>query len=133
MSLCTSTYLQVLLGNRLLPAFDTSSGIANSRVDLKKGLPKDFKPRQTNAAEAGTLQLEFRDLSRASGDPVYKEKVDRNVDVLLTNSGGGLVTQTIMVSSGRFAGGTYTVGAAVDSYYEYLLKEWLQSGKTEDK
>ena len=124
-------HLQVELGNHLLPAFNTNNGIPCSRVDLKHGLPPDFKSSQTNAAEAGTLQLEFRELSQASGDPVYKEKADKNVDALIAGSGGGLVTQTIQ--GGRFVGGTYTVGAAVDSYYEYMLKEWLQSGKTEDK
>ena len=29
--------------------------------------------------------------------------------------------------------GTYSLGAFADSFYEYLLKEWLRSGKTDRK
>jgi hypothetical protein len=35
--------------------------------------------------------------------------------------------------SGEFrSGGMLTLGARVDSYYEYLLKQWIQTGKTDD-
>lgn len=36
-------------------------------------------------------------------------------------------------STGRFQSTPYSVGAGIDSYYEYLLKQWIQSGKTENK
>ncbi len=34
--------------------------------------------------------------------------------------------------TGTLAGGLMTLGARGDSYYEYLLKQWLLSGKKDD-
>jgi len=45
----------------------------------------------------------------------------------------GLVPIFINARSGRFrASATVTLGARADSYYEYLLKTWLQTGQTHD-
>ncbi|XP_075526467.1 alpha-Mannosidase class I b isoform X4 [Dermacentor variabilis] len=45
----------------------------------------------------------------------------------------GLVPMFINAETGRFnADSTLTLGARADSYYEYLLKQWLQTGKTID-
>lgn len=39
----------------------------------------------------------------------------------------------INAHTGQFnTGGTITLGARGDSYYEYLLKQWLITGKIED-
>lgn len=46
----------------------------------------------------------------------------------------GLVNSDLEIYSGRFFGeysGTIGVGGRVDSYYEYLLKQWIQIGKPE--
>lgn len=46
----------------------------------------------------------------------------------------GLVPMFINTNSGQFTHkGVFTLGARADSYYEYLLKQWIQGGKTEDK
>ncbi len=46
----------------------------------------------------------------------------------------GLVPIFINAGSGAFrATGTITLGARGDSYYEYLLKMWLQSGKQHER
>lgn len=45
----------------------------------------------------------------------------------------GLVPIFVNADTGKFRpAATITLGARGDSYYEYLLKQWLQSGKTED-
>jgi len=45
----------------------------------------------------------------------------------------GLVPIFINARSGNFrASSTITLGARGDSYYEYLLKTWLQTAKTHD-
>ena len=44
-----------------------------------------------------------------------------------------LVPLFINAESGQLRPGTLTMGARADTYYEYLLKQWIQSGKTEDK
>ncbi len=83
-------------------------------------------------AEAGTLQLEFRDLSRASGNPAYQQACDKTFDKILSQS-EGIVRQNLNTATGSFGGSVYTVGAGTDSYYEYQLKQWIQSGRTEAK
>lgn len=46
----------------------------------------------------------------------------------------GLVPMFINTNSGHFSHqGVYTLGARADSYYEYLLKQWIQGGKKEDQ
>lgn len=45
----------------------------------------------------------------------------------------GLVPLFINAQTGQFRPGTLTMGARADTYYEYLLKQWIQSGKTEDR
>lgn len=44
----------------------------------------------------------------------------------------GLVPIYISTDSGRFVGSTITLGARGDSYYEYLLKQWIQTGAKMD-
>ncbi|KAF8194965.1 glycoside hydrolase [Pholiota molesta] len=63
------------LGDRLLTAFDTPSGLPLSDVNLKlrKGV-KGVAP--TSTAEASTLQLEFRYLSVLTGNETYWRKAE---------------------------------------------------------
>ncbi len=44
-----------------------------------------------------------------------------------------LVPLFINAETGQLRPGTLTMGARADTYYEYLLKQWLQSGKKEKK
>ena len=126
--------MQVELGNKLMPAFKTASGIPLADVNLNSGHAKgpDWSSYSTTS-EATTIQLEFRDLSRASGDPKFRkavEKVSRHFHNL--DKAHGLVQIYINPHSGYLeSGGTITLGARGDSYYEYLLKQWLQGGKKE--
>lgn len=58
------------LADRLLPVFNTSSGIANTHVQLRLpngGAPGYQADGSTNIAEAGTLSLEFTSLGRITG------------------------------------------------------------------
>ncbi len=46
----------------------------------------------------------------------------------------GLVPMFINTNNGLFTHqGIYTLGARADSYYEYLLKQWIQGGKAENE
>ena len=46
----------------------------------------------------------------------------------------GLVPIFVNAESGQFRSrATITLGARGDSYYEYLLKQWLQTGKKESR
>ena len=44
----------------------------------------------------------------------------------------GLAPILINTETGAFHSNTITLGARGDSYYEYLLKQWLLSGKRND-
>ena len=59
-------------------SFDTQSGIPFSDVNLKTRLghaPK-WSP-DSSTSEVTTIQLEFRDLSRSTGNPMYEDAVNR--------------------------------------------------------
>lgn len=60
------------VAKRLLPAFDTRTGMPYGTVNLRHGVP----PKETtitSVAGAGTYIVEFGTLSRLTGDPVYEE------------------------------------------------------------
>lgn len=65
------------LADRILPAFDTPSGIPHSFINLAQrvGLPDTDNNWMSSVAEAGTLQLEFKYLSELTGNPIYWNKV----------------------------------------------------------
>ena len=44
-----------------------------------------------------------------------------------------LVRLFVNAETGQLRPGTLTLGARADTYYEYLFKQWIQSGKTEKK
>ncbi len=72
--LLSPTHNKVELARHLLPAFDTPSGVPSPIVNLKYGLKTSSGQRgirPLSVAEAGTLQLEFRDVSKASGRVVF--------------------------------------------------------------
>ncbi|GAA6082506.1 mannosidase, alpha, class 1B, member 1b [Tachysurus ichikawai] len=123
------------IGSRLMPAFNTPSKIPYSDVNIGSGVARP--PRWTSdstVAEVTSIQLEFRELSRLTGDPKYQAavmEVMRQVHKL-EGKHDGLVPMFINTNSGQFTHlGVYTLGARADSYYEYLLKQWIQGGKTE--
>ncbi|XP_029141596.1 endoplasmic reticulum mannosyl-oligosaccharide 1,2-alpha-mannosidase [Protobothrops mucrosquamatus] len=125
------------IGGRLMPAFNTPSKIPFSDVNIGKGTA--HPPRWTSdstVAEVTSIQLEFRELSRLTGEEKFKNAVDRVMRHVHSLSGknDGLVPMFINTNSGQFTHlGVYTLGARADSYYEYLLKQWIQGGKKENE
>ncbi|XP_066502351.1 endoplasmic reticulum mannosyl-oligosaccharide 1,2-alpha-mannosidase [Hoplias malabaricus] len=123
------------IGLRLMPAFNTPSKIPYSDVNIGKGTA--HPPRWTTdstVAEVTSIQLEFRELSRLTQDPQYQKAVDEVMQQVhrLDGKYDGLVPMFINTNSGKFTHrGVFTLGARADSYYEYLLKQWLQGGKKE--
>ena len=64
------------LGNRLLPAFDSPTGIPYRFVNLRTG---KVRGEVTNPAEAGTLLVEFGALSKLTGKPIFYDKAKRSL------------------------------------------------------
>lgn len=72
------------LGDRLLAAYETPSGVPLSNINLKerKGVPDVGNNGLVSLAEAASLQLEMKYLSQVTGDWVYwkaAEKVSRQL------------------------------------------------------
>ena len=108
------------LGNRLLPAFDSPTGLPYRYVNLKTG---KVKGNVTNPAEAGPLLVEFGTLSKHTGRRVFFEKAKRAlVEVYKRRSRIGLVGTWINVETGAWTDKDSHISGAIDSYYEYLLK-----------
>ena len=108
------------LGNRLLPVFNSPTGMPYRYVNLKTG--KVSKPI-SNPAETGTLILEFGTLSKLTGKPIFYEKAKRAlVETYNRRSKIGLVGEWINVETGEWTNTDSHISGAIDSYYEYLLK-----------
>lgn len=108
------------LGNRLLPAFDSPTGMPYRMVNLKTGETGDA---MSNPAEIGTLLIEFGTLSKLTGDPVYYDKARKAITELYNRrSDIGLVGTVIDVNTGEWQQTESHISGMIDSYYEYLLK-----------
>jgi mannosidase alpha-like ER degradation enhancer 2 len=108
------------LGNRLLPAFNSPTGMPYVFVNLKTGATKGAV---SNPAEVGTLLLEFGTLSKLTGNPVYYDKTKRAVVAVYDRrSPIGLVGTSINVETGQWVDTASHISGMIDSYYEYLLK-----------
>ena len=119
------------LGNRLLPVFNSPTGMPYRYVNLKTG--KVSRP-VSNPAETGTLIIEFGTLSKFTGKPIFYEKAKRAlVETYKRRSKIGLVGEWINVETGEWTNKDSHISGAIDSYYEYLLKCALLFGDKDCK
>ncbi len=108
------------LGNRLLPVFDSPTGLPYRYVNLRTG---KVRGEITNPAEAGTLLIEFGTLSKLTHKLVFYDKAKRAlVEIYKRRSPIGLVGTWINVETGAWTDTDSHISGAIDSYYEYLLK-----------
>jgi len=114
------------LGKRLLPAFESPTGLPYVFVNLRTGQVRD---PISNPAETGTLLLEFGTLSKLTGNPVFYDKAKRAlVETYKRRSPLGLVGSSINVETGAWTDNDSHISGGIDSYYEYLWKCWLLFG-----
>ncbi|KAJ1997387.1 hypothetical protein GGI04_005425, partial [Coemansia thaxteri] len=112
-------------------AFNTTTGLPATHVDVNGKIP--LPTDEICIAEAGTLQLEFKKLSQLTGDDKYTKLVE-NVSEILERAEKrheGLYYSFINIHTGEFyLNSSLSVGAYADSFYEYLLKQYiLHDGK----
>jgi len=106
------------LGNRLLPVFDSPTGLPYVYVNLRTGQRRNAV---TNPAETATLLLEFGTLSKLTGRPIFYEKAKHAVvETFKRRSPLGLVGESINVETGAWATTHSHISGGIDSYYEYL-------------
>ncbi|KAL0573920.1 hypothetical protein V5O48_008040 [Marasmius crinis-equi] len=120
------------LGQRLLPAFSTPTGIPFARVNLRKGVMRG-ESVETCTAGAGTLILEFATLSRLTGDGRFEKAAHKAFFAIWNRKSDiGLVGNTINTWTGEWTSPEVTgIGAGIDSFYEYALKWYIMSGDVE--
>lgn len=122
------------LGNALLGGFDSKSGLPYSSVNLLtgEGLKNHIDNGASSTAEVATLQLEFRYLSKLTGEDLYWKAAEKIMAVLDANAPeDGLVPIYVQPDTGKYQGKLIRMGSRGDSYYEYLLKQFLQTKNEE--
>ncbi|KRF93895.1 mannosyl-oligosaccharide alpha-1,2-mannosidase IA isoform X1 [Drosophila mojavensis] len=125
------------VADKLLPAFQTPTGIPYALVNTKTGMAKNYgwaSGGSSILSEFGTLHLEFAYLSDITGNPLYRERVQTIRQVLKEiEKPKGLYPNFLNPKTGKWGQQHMSLGALGDSYYEYLLKAWLQSGQTDEE
>lgn len=122
------------LADRLMGAFDSPSGVPYASVNLQKvqGIPSHDDGGASSTAEAASLQLELKYLTKLTGEAFYWQKAEKVIQVIDDNGmEDGLVPIYIYAHDGRFRGSNIRLGSRGDSYYEYLIKQFLQTSKEE--
>lgn len=122
------------LADRLLSAFDTPSGLPKSMVNLKMrtGVNEAGYASLVSTAEASTLQLELRYLSFLTDNDEYWHKAENVMKVIkAARLPSGLAPIYMSADNGQFLMSDIRLGSRGDSYYEYLLKQYIQTNRTE--
>jgi hypothetical protein len=122
------------LADRLMGAYESPSGVpwASVRLNSGKGEPSHADGGASSTAEATTLQLEMKYLAYLTGEQHYWERAEKVMQVVDNNGAqDGLVPIFIYADKGTFRGNEIRLGSRGDSYYEYLIKQYLQTQKQE--
>ncbi|XP_022213636.2 mannosyl-oligosaccharide alpha-1,2-mannosidase IA [Drosophila obscura] len=112
------------MADKILPAFETPTGIPKSAINPKSGHAQSIN----DISRFGALHLEFSYLSDITGIAVYRERVQGIRKVLWSmTKPNGLYPNRINIKTGRWI----SRDTAISRFHDYLLKSWLQSGKTD--
>eukprot|EP01065_Artemidia_motanka_P052110 TRINITY_DN9324_c2_g2_i1.p1 TRINITY_DN9324_c2_g2~~TRINITY_DN9324_c2_g2_i1.p1 ORF type:complete len:806 (+),score=290.03 TRINITY_DN9324_c2_g2_i1:45-2420(+) len=124
------------VADRLLWAYNTTSGIPDATVNLRSH--SHHNPQWTGGSsvlsEFSTVQLELRTLSYHLNDSTYDEKATWIMDIIEAKAPPDFLCPTYLNTlHTRWTTDHITLGALGDSFYEYLLKQYLLTGKTEKR
>jgi mannosyl-oligosaccharide alpha-1,2-mannosidase len=119
----------IKLADRLLIAFDSPTGYPFIEIIFPDIIPD--KSKRFVLAEIGTCQLEFTRLSQITGDSKYEKKSMAVFDKLdkLIKPTKGLYPVHLHSETGRFNTKEVSFGSLGDSFYEYLIKVYMLTGK----
>jgi mannosidase alpha-like ER degradation enhancer 2 len=119
------------LADRLMPAFNTPTGMPYIYVNLQTGKVRDSV---NNPAEIGTLMMEFGKLSKLTKDEKYYNTAKKAIMAVYSRrSSIDLVGEKINVMTGEWVSTESHISGYIDSYYEYLYKSWLLFGDKDFK
>uniref|UniRef100_A0A7N4Q0W7 alpha-1,2-Mannosidase n=1 Tax=Sarcophilus harrisii TaxID=9305 RepID=A0A7N4Q0W7_SARHA len=114
----------IRLGEKLLPAFNTPTGIPRGMVNFGSRTWGWASLGSSILAEFGSLHLEFLHLSKISVKNI-RRVLNR------TEKPKGLYPNFLSPVSGSWVQHHVSIGGLGDSFYEYLIKAWLMSAKTD--
>jgi len=125
------------LAKRLAPAFNTPTGIAKTTVNPATGAARnpDWTRKASILSETGTVQMEYVYLSKKLNNSVYGDRAIKAISTLdaMQKPHDGLYPVFIDPERATFSQDLVTLGALGDSFYEYLLKMWILTGKTDER
>jgi mannosyl-oligosaccharide alpha-1,2-mannosidase len=117
------------LADRLLPAFNTPTGIPHPYVNLQTGA---VSGDQTPLAEIGSNITEFGYLSQQTGDPKYYNASKRALRAVWDRrSGINLLGTRLNVQTGAWTDTTARLDPPVDSFFEDLHAAYALHGDSE--
>jgi ER degradation enhancer, mannosidase alpha-like 2 len=120
------------IGDRLLPAFKTQTGIPFGTVNLLSGVPKG-ETTIASLAGGGTLSLEMELLGRLTGKEKYGRAAKLAARALwMRRSPQNLFGKHICTRSGDWTEYLSGIGSNSDSFYEYLVKHHILFPEDED-
>uniref|UniRef100_A0A8C1Q7B6 alpha-1,2-Mannosidase n=1 Tax=Cyprinus carpio TaxID=7962 RepID=A0A8C1Q7B6_CYPCA len=123
------------LGEKLLPAFNTPTGIPRGVINLGSGTSWSWGWASAGSsilAEFGTLHLEFVHLSELSRNPLFTEKRTGH-GLGMNQKPHGLYPNFLSPVSGNWVQHHVSIGGLGDSFYEYLIKSFLMSDKMDQE
>lgn len=113
------------IADRLMPAFNTTTGMPYGTVNLMYGVSED-ESNVTCTAGVGTFIMEFGALSRITNNPKYEKAARRALRSLWSHrSNLDLFGNHIDIKTGHWHSHGSSVGTYTDSFYEYLVKASL--------
>ncbi|KAI0281883.1 glycoside hydrolase [Russula brevipes] len=125
------------LGSALMPVFDTPSGLPAFSVNTDTGkTAHGWTGTSTLWSEVLSCQLEYKYLAYLTGRTHYYTAVEKVMEMMYTanlSSSAGLFPTMWSLQTGLPSSTSISVGAFADSAYEYMLKQWLLSGRTDTK
>ncbi|KAK4986378.1 mannosyl-oligosaccharide alpha-1,2-mannosidase [Elasticomyces elasticus] len=122
------------LADRLLGAYESPSGVPFASVNLhtRKGIKSNDDGGASSTAEATSLQLEMKYLAKLTGETNYWSKAEKVMQVVDDNGmRDGLLPIFLYADRGTFRNDNIRLGSRGDSYYEYLIKQYLQTSQQE--
>jgi mannosidase alpha-like ER degradation enhancer 1 len=118
--------LAITVGNALLPAFETTTGVPIHKVNLIKGVNKQERTYTCTAAGTSFL-LEMGLLSRLTGNPVYESVARKSLQsVWDKRSEIDLVGGLIDVHTGQWLEGHTSIG--IKLFYKLRIVVFITYG-----
>ncbi|KAI9062605.1 glycoside hydrolase family 47 protein [Trametes sanguinea] len=118
------------LATLLEPAFNTTKGLPRFGVNPGTGATT---PSQSGIlAEIASCQLEWTYAAHATANKTHYDRVNTLINTLadaMEERKGGMFPTNWHLSAGKPVSESRSVGAAADSAHEYLLKQYLLTGK----